>query len=142
MNKYDQALQDFLDSVKLENSAEMKGYAHLNCGVIYEKLEEYKESFNQYDQAVQISPSCYQAWCNRGNMLMNFNEFEQALESFTKALKLNPHDFNTLYSRANCYLALERAKEACEDFQKFLMVAPLGHPGTGRAKEMLALFGL
>lgn len=141
MGNYEKALQDFKDSAKLENSAEMKGFAHLNCGVVYEKLEKYNEALNHYDQAVQINPTCYQAWCNRGNMLMNFNNFEKALESYTKACELNPRDFNTLYSRANCYLALERVQEACKDFRNFLMVAPQNHPGIGRAHEVLSLLG-
>ena len=85
----------------------MKGYVHFNWGVILEKLGQYEEAFHQYDRSVQINPAFFQAWCNRGNMLMEKKEWNQALESFNKALNINPRPrFQNVSHRTTLYASV------------------------------------
>ena len=53
-------------------------------------MDYFKEGVLFYEKAIQINPKEYQAWEERGLILLALNKLEDAIDSFDNAILANP----------------------------------------------------
>ena len=41
-------------------------------------------------RAIEINPQLAEAWCNKGNALINQSKYDQALQASDRAIEINP----------------------------------------------------
>jgi tetratricopeptide (TPR) repeat protein len=114
--------------------------AEYNCGLTYERLGRYELALEHYDCALELQPTLSEAWCNRGNVLLQLGEDERAAESHTNAIAVDPGDYNAYLGRAIANNERSRQDEVVRDLEEFLRLAPAGHPQIGIARATLARY--
>ncbi|OCQ98171.1 hypothetical protein BCR12_09085 [Limnothrix sp. P13C2] len=77
-----------------------------------------------YDQAVEIEPSFYEAWNNRGIALLKLERYEAAIGSYNRAVKIKPDYHDAWNNRGNALGRLERYEEAIASYQEALTIKP------------------
>jgi tetratricopeptide (TPR) repeat protein len=89
-------------------------------------LERYPEALKAFDKALEIDPSCAEAYCKRGLIWMRRIVFEsdKALADFNKALEINPELALAYWGRGNAYNKKHQYDRAIADFNKALEINP------------------
>ena len=77
-----------------------------------EKLQDYSQAINSYEQALSIQSNKYEAWDNRGYTLARLGRYQEAIASLERSLQIKPDHANAYYNRAYCYGAMGNIKSA------------------------------
>ena len=80
-------------------------------GIIQYKLNNFEESVENFNKAIQLNPNFFEAYNNLGNSLMEFGKFKDAINKYESAIKLKPE-------YASAYNNLGGAWEDLGDFEK------------------------
>jgi protein O-mannosyl-transferase len=100
-------------------------FAYNNLGYYYHRWEKnYDKAIVEYNHALQMDSTYYQAWSNRGVVYNNIGKHELAIHDFTKCLNYKPNDIDALLGRANSLSAINRFKEALPDYDIYLKIKP------------------
>jgi tetratricopeptide (TPR) repeat protein len=75
-----------------------------------------EEAIISYDRALEIQPTDFRAWNNRGGILVNLGQYQAALESYDRVLQLKPDDEIAARNRAVAAKKLA-AKQAINTLQ-------------------------
>ena len=59
-------------------------------GFAYYHIKDYQKAIENYNQAIAIYKSYYQAYYNRGNVYYELKEYQKALDDYNKAIIINP----------------------------------------------------
>lgn len=62
-----------------------------NIGRNLGKQEKYKESLELLNEAINVEPTFYKAYFNRGNIFAFNNDFLSSIKDFQKSIELNPN---------------------------------------------------
>jgi tetratricopeptide (TPR) repeat protein len=102
---------------------------HCEQGLMYSSKGLYEMAISQFTKAIEINPSCHEAYKNRGLIYcLYIEEFhEEAVCDFTKAIEFCPDDPVSYHGRGLIYYAQGRYDQALEDFSRVLEL----HPGWG-----------
>ncbi len=84
------------------------------CGVMLFKKRMFKESVEEYDKALDISPTYAAALNNKGAALGNLKNLEDALACLDEALRIDPNCSSIWYNEWLLLNELERYDEADE----------------------------
>ena len=83
----------------------------------------FKEQSILYSRALELNPSFYQAFINRGNVFIGLGQYQKALDDFNNALKFGEIPF--AYSgRGDAYYGLGNYDKAIADYQTSLSLLP------------------
>ena len=63
---------------------------------IYSKLNNYEESINHYNKAIEIKPDYAEAYYNLGNLLKDTRKYDEAIINYRTVLLFNPTYTDTL----------------------------------------------
>lgn len=85
--RYEDALQDFTESIEL-NGASAATYN--NRANVYIDLERYEEAIKDLDQAITLAPGYGAAYNNRGNAKFQLGRFPEATSDYRRAIQLLP----------------------------------------------------
>jgi tetratricopeptide (TPR) repeat protein len=98
-----------LNTPKNENSLN-----YINLGKNFYSKSEYELAIQNFDKAISINPSNYEAYYYLGIIYAETEKHEYALSAFEKALELNP---NHAESRASleCIKAINSANESTDE---------------------------
>lgn len=72
---------------------------------------DFAEVFKLFDDAVKESPNYYQAYANKGAILLGLKKYSEAADAFSKALQLRPHG-------AEYYIGQAFARKSGGDLEK------------------------
>jgi tetratricopeptide (TPR) repeat protein len=86
MSKYDEAINDFATSIKLEPK---NPHWYLNRSKIYQMNGDIKKATNDIDEAVKISNESAIYLAERGNFYSSINQHQKALTDFKKSANLD-----------------------------------------------------
>jgi tetratricopeptide (TPR) repeat protein len=108
------ALAD-LDSVLVKGKNES---AYFNRGILKNDLKEYGQAISDFQEAININPSCTSCYYSLGLANYNDKQFQNAIKAFSTCLEMNPKYGNALYYRALCYIEENRHDSSCVDLQR------------------------
>lgn len=102
---------------------------HCEQGRLYSAKGLYEMAISQFTKAVEINPSCHEAYKERALIYcLYLEEFhEEAVRDFTKAIELCPDDPFSYHGRGLIYYARGLYDQALKDFSRVLEL----HPGWG-----------
>lgn len=103
-------------------SSDIKANDYCNSGLKKLELENYQGSIEDYDKAVQLEPSNYDAYLNRGRCKYALKDYNNAIADFTIAIKINPN-CNKAYSyRGQAKNRLKDYEGSIEDCTKAIQL--------------------
>ncbi len=89
LKQYEEAIKE-ADKGLLKVNDKFKYGLYLNKGVAYESLEKYKESVENYNEALKVYPKNFQLYYNRGVAYEKLEDYKNAIADFKQAIILNP----------------------------------------------------
>ena len=98
--------------------------AYAYRGVAFERGGRFDKAIEDYERAIALNPSYYQAYNNMGALLGKMSLFARAIEYFNKAIALSPDYTDAYYNRGITYVAIEQFGRALEDLNKAILLNP------------------
>lgn len=93
-------------------------------GIAFENLNRTDDAFNAYCRAIELDPSCADAYSNRANVYVKYGKHWQAEDDYKKAVKLDPQ-FASAYNNLGALLYDHgRFEEALECYRKAFIINP------------------
>ena len=93
-------------------------------GIALENLNRTDDAFNAYCRAIELDPSCADAYNNRANVYVKYGKHWQAEDDYKKAVKLDPQ-FASAYNNLGALLYDRgRFEEALECYRKAFIINP------------------
>ena len=117
---FELGLENSLQDIPKETLANVhfyRGYTAHNLGQLEKALE-------QYEQAIALAPSLYQAHYNRGVVHQNLGLFEEAISDFSNAIANKPDLIIAYINRGSSFEEQEKLPEALADFNTVLDLDP------------------
>lgn len=128
------------------------------CGDLLRELKRYEDAITCFDRAIDINPSSFEAWHNKGLAWFEFGragfrsvaqkELAEALNCLNRAVEINPNSDEAWYNRGNVLWHRGRDQEAIESFDRAIelnsnypmawKMKSLALNGLGKAHEALA----
>jgi superkiller protein 3 len=71
----------------------------------YQKLERHTSALSAFDRAIQLEPTFYEAWVNKGTVYYGLNRIPEAASHFKEAIKIDERRFEAYANLGNCYRA-------------------------------------
>ncbi len=91
------------------------------------KLRErkrYEPSLKRYGRAIELFPEYFQAFTERGSLLMTLGRLPEAAKDYRRALEINPRWGPALRGAGLCRFQQNRFAEAIQDLQKAADLEP------------------
>jgi tetratricopeptide (TPR) repeat protein len=98
-------------------------------------------AFEDFKEAIEISPTRATAYYNRGFLHNTLGNFEAAIEDFNRALELLPDYDEAFYQRGNSYLQLKESSSAVQDFSRAIAQNPYSIKAYYKRAEAYAEMG-
>lgn len=95
-----------------------------NRGITYDKLQQYKLAFADFNRAIEIEPHNAKTYSNRGLTYANLQQYELALADFNRAIELDPNFVLVYSNRGLTYKALHHYELALIDFNQAIQLEP------------------
>ncbi len=89
MGRRDQAKENYLRAIELDNDPEAKAYALLNLAWIEYQEGRTESAFSFTNNAVEILPDYAMGYNNRGAIREDMGQHEEAMADYAKAIDLN-----------------------------------------------------
>jgi tetratricopeptide (TPR) repeat protein len=80
---------------------------------------QYDEAILDFSKALEINPTLFPPYSNRGLAYSKKGQFEQAISDYSKALEIDPWDASVYDRRGSAYMNRGQYDEAVLDFTKF-----------------------
>ena len=110
---YARALQLWSEIIKSTSSSSLSLPAlHTNRGAALEKMSMLPEAIEEYNTALSLNSSHYDALHNRGCAYRLLGRFEFALSSFRQALSIQRDFYPAIRGEAACLISLQRWQDA------------------------------
>ncbi len=111
---YRGALAD-LDTVIMQGKNES---AYFNRGILKNQLKEYARAIPDFEEAINLNPSCAKCYYSLGLANYNAGMYPEAIKSFTTCIAMDPAYGYAYYYRALSYLEVKNPGSSCGDLQK------------------------
>jgi len=121
LNKYDKALDDFKQSIKVDPKY-VESY--INMGLIYYLKHDYNKAIDYYNKSLEITTKIPEAYLNRGNAYSAISKNQNALDDYAAALKIKPNYPEVWYNRGNVYLKRVDLNRAISDYDRAIELRP------------------
>lgn len=122
--KYQQAVQDFAQAVKLDPKSPEAHYALARA---LTKTARTAEAIDAFKQLLNLNPTEeLKIWSYylSGNAYAEKAQWNEAIDSFQQALKLNPDLSKPHYSLGLAYAASNRTEDAAAEFKQAVRLKP------------------
>lgn len=126
INKYDNSLKDFNQSLALDSTNYISYYCRAN--LIYKLINDksytsdnhftLKMVLIDYAKCIQENPNFSFVYFNRGNVKFEDGKYLEAIDDYTASLKVNPNFAESYFNRGLILLVLDNREQACKDFSK------------------------
>jgi cytochrome c-type biogenesis protein CcmH/NrfG len=131
-------LQQKIDELKNIVAADPTNFnAWVALGNEYFDRNQFMNSIQAYDKALEIKPDSPNVLTDQGVMFKRLGWFDRAIENFTKANKIDPAHATSIYNLGVVYrYDLQDFAKAQEAWTRFLEINPTG-PGSDRVRQDL-----
>lgn len=92
----------------------------------WKQCSYWKNSFELFNHALQITKNNYLAHNNRGNAYAALGHYQLAIDDYSESIRLKPDyaDANVYYNRGNAYAKLGHYQLAIEDYSRAIRRKP------------------
>jgi tetratricopeptide (TPR) repeat protein len=123
LNRYQQALQDLDNALKLGETA----WAYLGRGLTRERMGEDKRALEDYSRAVRLDANLGEAYYHRGLLFLKMAEFDKAFQDQNRVLELDPGHAGAFAARGRARAALGDTQWALSDLDRACALAPASY---------------
>jgi tetratricopeptide (TPR) repeat protein len=88
---------------------------------------KFEEEISNYDRALRLNSSYYEAWYNRGILLNELGKYAEAISSYDYALKIRPSLYPAWHNRGDSLDNLGRYQEAILSYDRAIQLHPNLH---------------
>jgi tetratricopeptide (TPR) repeat protein len=120
LHRYDEALQERYQAVKLEPAA----WNYDGLGNTLRYLGRYREAHDAHAKAVTLSPTSSQHWVNWGVTLSAEKRFSEAVLRCDVAVLLERWNWRAYYARGGAYDGMRDFDRAIADYSEALRLNP------------------
>ena len=126
LKQYEESLYFYDEAITIDQELDRVLFVQilLYTGDDLQKIGRLEEAINSYSKALEIDPTLYEAWFQRGKSLDQLGQLEEAIANFDKALAIKPDLYEALYYKASCYSRLGNAKLAIENLKRAIEISP------------------
>jgi len=121
--QWNAALAQYKIATRLTSDAGLLASTYANIGTTYLNLGDDEQAKQNYDRALQLSPSQPNAWFGLGNLAEKQGNLDDAIFHYSRAVELAP-SANAYMSLGHALLAANRREEALAAFQAALKISP------------------
>ena len=107
--------------------------AHMNLGVAYLSLKDYRKAILHLDEAIRLVPNFAAAYNSLGKAYEGLRQYNKARFNYEKAVEFNPQYADAYLNLGKLLYRSGERKKAIESFDKVIRL----EPGTDRAQEAL-----
>lgn len=119
------AMKDFENAANMDDlSIDIRKVAHLQCGVMREKLQKYGEAIVHYDLAIQMDSSYQDAYKRRAQTKEYLKDYEGAIIDYSKVMHFDSTNLKVQYKRGRSYHELGEYKKAIIDYDEVIKNKP------------------
>jgi len=97
---------------------------YLSRGAMYNSENRFLESFNDYNNAIQLDKDYLKAYYYRALLYTQIKEYNKATDDFNKVLEFSPKNGEVLYGRAFCYSNIGKYNESIADYTEYIRLNP------------------
>ena len=83
-----------------------------------------KAAIANYTKAIDLDPTCLDAWIRRGITQFDLKCFDQALHDLNQAVRLSPASFKAAFNRGRVFLEMSLLDEAVNDLDRACRLKP------------------
>ncbi len=101
-------------------------FAYFTRAVIYEQLQEFRQSLSDYDRAIALTPKYVNSYINRGVLKYEkLNDSQGALADYNRAIQLDPKDADAYNNRGLLKQdKLNDSQGALADYDRAIALTP------------------
>lgn len=121
MVKYNQALSDFNDALKQDNSL-MQGY--IFRAKLLAAIQEFELADMDFNKAIELSDGDANVYEERAQFYELREIWDLAIADYTTVIELNPEDFYVYVLRADLYEKSNLLQKALEDYNRAIELNP------------------
>ena len=114
LGKWDLALQDFNEVIRLDSSA----YAYLNRGSLYGDLREFDAAERDLTHAIYMQPRNPELWSQMAELFKMQNDYTSVITHLDKAILLSQPNPILYFNRGHAYCMNKQYGEGILDFNK------------------------
>lgn len=132
LKQYDQAIADYQFVLAQDIAPETKRKAESDLAEIYldqgddlYKASNFKESIEQFNQAIHYHPGLHRAYWFRGAAYAWLKDYDQAIVDYNLALQnKSDDDWQIIYYRGGAFIAQGRYEDALADYSTAIKLMP------------------
>jgi tetratricopeptide (TPR) repeat protein len=98
--------------------------AYKNRGEALSEMGQFDRAIADYDMAIALNPSNYEAYNNRGVAFDGIGHPDKAIADYDKAIALNPRLYDAYNNKGKIYGQTGSFSEAIEQFNKTIEIKP------------------
>jgi lipoprotein NlpI len=107
--------------------------AHVNRGLVYAALHDYKKAIIDFDGAINVTPKDPTLYFKRAIAESSGGDWKAAVSSYTEAIRLDSHYAAAFKNRSEAYRRLGDTAHAKADSQRALELTSLTEKDTTKA---------
>ena len=116
-------LKQVINSQKAQMAQLAKEYYDMG-NLCITQADNSKAAIANYNKALSLNPSYYDAWIRKAITLHSMGDTGQALEAFNMAISLKPTHFKGYYQRGKYFLKTGEIEKALSDLDKATSIKP------------------
>ena len=107
-----------------------------NLGRNYSALQEYRQAFNAYNEAISLEPQSWSMWRCMGDLYSRLNQQNDALDAYQRVSELNPAAAEVWYDMGVILEASKRYPQAINAFERVLDIEPTNGDVRARLERL------
>jgi tetratricopeptide (TPR) repeat protein len=108
----------------IENEPMKIPLAYYNRGIAFDRAGQSDKAIEDYDKAIALNPSHFEAYNNRGMVFKKIGQLNKAIEDFGSAIAVNPVYYQAYYNRALVFEQMNQFDRAIENYDRTLALNP------------------
>ncbi len=114
-------------SYVIEKEPERVPVAYYNRGITFEKIGQSDRAIEDYNKAIALKPSYYEAYNNRGLSFQKMGLLDKAIKDLEVAMAMNPSSPEAYNNLGKIYRKTGQFDRAMENYNRAIALNPLYH---------------
>jgi tetratricopeptide (TPR) repeat protein len=102
----------------------------------YSAIQEYRQAFNAYNEAISLDPQSWAMWRCMGDLYSKLNQQNDALDAYQRVTELNPAAAEVWYDMGVILEASKRFPQAINAFERVLDIEPTNGDVRARLERL------
>ncbi|NES21088.1 MAG: tetratricopeptide repeat protein [Symploca sp. SIO3E6] len=111
------------------------------CGESYVSMGQYNEALQQFNRAIELEPTYFEAIANRADTYRWMESYEEALQDLKLAIEINPRDDWAIDKRGIIYRLMGNYEDALQQFNRAIELNPRNEQAIANRANIYRLMG-